>query len=361
MRGAIIGGGFMAAVHTAAVRAAGHQIVGIASSSPASAQAAADQLQIDTAYPTLDELLADDRVDVVHVTSPNHLHTSQALAAIAAGKHVVCEKPIATTPEDARQMVDAAAQAGAVGAVPFVYRYHPLAREARSRLQGSTVLTITGAYLQDWLMAATDTNWRVDVDLGGRSRAFADIGSHLVDLIEYVTGQRLVRLSAARKTFVSNRAGISDIATEDAVVLIAETDAGAILSATVSQVAPGRKNGLRFEISTTTETVAFDQEHPETIWVGRRENSLLIPRDPGQNNALANAYSVVPAGHPQGYTDAFRGFMSHAYDVMNGADAAGLPTLADGLRSAVITGAVIDAAETDDWVTLPETRVPAAV
>ncbi|HEY2556375.1 MAG TPA: Gfo/Idh/MocA family oxidoreductase [Diaminobutyricibacter sp.] len=348
---AIVGGGFMATVHSRAARAARARLVGIASSTAEKSAKAADALGIDTAYASFDALLDDDAVDVVHVTTPNALHADQAIAAFAAGKHVVCEKPLATTVADAERMVGAAGVN--VATVPFAYRFHPMVREARARFADGAagrVLSIHGSYLQDWLLGADDDNWRVDTAQGGRSRAFADIGSHLVDLVEFVSGDRVSRVAATKKTVFAERAAHSGITTEDAVAVVLETASGAIGTLLVSQVAPGRKNRLHLEIAGTAESVAFDQEQPETLWVGRRRGSMLIPRDADQLHDDAARLCVVPSGHPQGYQDAFNAFVADTYAAIGGDTPDGLPRFVDGLRAVRVTDAVIDAAESGSWI-----------
>jgi predicted dehydrogenase len=347
----IVGGGFMAAVHSRAARSARARLVGLASSSPAKASVSAAELGVEEAFDTLDDLLGDDRISVIHVCTPNGLHAEQALAALAAGKHVVCEKPLATSIADAERLVEAAAPL--VATVPFVYRFHPLVREARARIaSGETgrVLSIDGSYLQDWLLNQSDDNWRVDSASGGRSRAFADIGSHLVDLIEFVTGDRVARLAASKRTFFSSRAEHESIATEDAAAVLLETAGGAIGTVLVSQVAPGRKNRLQIEIAGSAESVVFNQEQPETLWVGRRSGTLLIPRDADQLADDAARFVSVPAGHPQGYQDAFNAFVADSYAAIGGAAPSGLPRFEDGLRAVRVTEAVMNAAESGSWV-----------
>jgi predicted dehydrogenase len=353
-----VGGGFMATVHSRAARSARARLIGITSSRPERSRAAAGELGIERAFDTLDELLSDDAVDVVHVCTPNAQHAEQALAVIAAGKHVVCEKPLAVSGDEAAILVAAAADAGVTATVPFVYRFHPMVREARARVaEGETgrLLGIHGSYLQDWLLESGDDNWRVDTALGGRSRAFADIGSHLVDLIEFITADRITRVSATKRTFFAERATHADISTEDAVAVALETAGGAIGTLLISQVAPGRKNRLYLEIAGSAESIGFDQEQPETLWLGRRTGSQLLPRDPAQLHPDAQRLSVVPGGHPQGYVDAFAGFVADSYAAIAGESPDGLPRFEDGLRAVRITDAVMTAAETGRWVAIPET------
>jgi predicted dehydrogenase len=351
LRVAIVGGGFMAEVHSRAARAARAELAGIVSSTPDRSAAAAERLGIARAYGSLDELLDDETIDVVHVTTPNAVHAEQAAAVLAAGKDVVCEKPLATTVSDAESLV--AAAEGRTATVPFVYRFHPLVREARARFasgDAGRVLSINASYLQDWLLGAGDDNWRVDAEKGGRSRAFADIGSHLVDLVEFVSGDRVSRVSATKRTVFAERASHAGITTEDAAAVVIETRSGALGTLLVSQVAPGRKNRLWLEIAGSSESVAFDQEQPETLWVGRRSGSLLIPRDGDQLSADAARLCVLPSGHPQGYQDAFNAFVADSYAAIAGESPDGLPRFTDGLRAVRVTDAVIDSAESGTWI-----------
>jgi predicted dehydrogenase len=352
----IVGGGFMADVHSRAARSAGARLVGLSSSSAARAVDAAGRLGIERGYASFDALLDDPLVDVVHVCTPNALHADQAERAVAAGKHVVCEKPLATTVADATRLTEAAAAAGIVASVPFVYRFHPMVREARARVadgRSGRLLTFAASYLQDWLLEQTDDNWRVDSASGGRSRAFADIGSHLVDLVEFVTGDRVTRVAANARTFFSERAQHSAVTTEDAVAATVETASGAIGTVLVSQVAPGRKNRLHVEIAGAAESLAFDQEQPETLWLGRRAGTTIVPRDADQLSPDAARLVTVPSGHAQGYQDAFNAFVADSYAAVRGEQREGLPVFSDGLRAAVVTESVLDAADAGTWIDVP--------
>ena len=347
-----VGGGFMAEVHSRAARAARARLVGIVSSSPTRSAFAAESLGIECAYDSVDHLLADPAIDVVHIVTPNSTHRELALAAIRAGKHVVCEKPLTTTVTDADQLVAAAATAGVVATVPFAYRFHPMVREARARIaSGETgrLLSIQGVYLQDWLLDSSDDNWRVDQGQGGPSRAFADIGSHLCDLLEFVTGDRIARVQALTRTVHPERAGTKEVTTEDLVAVLFETEAGAVGTLLVSQVAPGRKNRLHFELAGSAESVVFDQENPEALWIGRRIGSELLTRGEGLG-ADAARLSILPSGHPLGFQDAFNAFVADTYAAIAGNVHDGLPTFDDGLRAVRITHAVIESASTGAWV-----------
>ncbi|MDQ0574059.1 putative dehydrogenase [Agromyces albus] len=353
LRAGIVGGGFMAAVHTHAARAARAELTGGASSSARRARDAADRLGLGAAFDSVDALLAAPGIDVVHICTPNSTHAAIARAALEAGKHVICEKPLATTVTDAAELTELAADRGLVAAVPFVYRFHPMAREARARVaRGETgrLLSVQGAYLQDWLAAPHDDDWRVDAELGGPSRAFADIGSHLVDLLEFVSGDRIVRLNASTRTVYEARSRHADIATEDLVAVVVELASGAIGTLLVSQVSAGRKNALSIELSGASGSIRFEQERPEQLWLGNVDGSSVLERDPARLAPDAARLALVPAGHPMGYQDAFNAFVADAYAAIDGRVPDGLPRFADGLRAVRVTEAVLASAASDGWV-----------
>lgn len=352
IRTGLLGGGFMARVHSVAARMAGARLTALASSDPERAAAAAAMLGVARAEFDADAVIGAPDVDVVHVCTPNATHAALALAAIAAGKHVVCEKPLATTAVDARALAVAAEAAGVVAAVPFVYRYHPMVREARARVARGdvgSILTIDASYLQDWMLLPGDDDWRADDAAGGPSRAFADIGSHLCDLIEFVLGERIVRLSA-RTRRVFDRRGDHAVANEDVAALVVEMTSGAIGTLLISQMAPGRKNALTLELHGTTESIRFEQERPEELWIGSRGGSRLLLRDPAASSPDAARLQRVPAGHAMGYQDAFDGFIADVYATIAGEEREGLPTFADGLRAAVLTEAVLASAASLRWI-----------
>lgn len=349
---AFIGGGFMADVHSRAARAAGARIVGVTSSSPARSAAAADRIGADVAFDDVDALLADPAIDVVHVVTPNATHHELTARVLAAGKHVVCEKPLATTVADAVDLEQRATAAGVVATVPFVYRFHPMVREARARVAAGQVgqlFSVQGAYLQDWLLAADDDNWRVSTEAGGASRAFADIGSHLCDLLEFVTGDRLARVQALTSTVFAERASTGPVHTEDLAGVLAQTHSGAVVSLLVSQVAPGRKNGLVLELHGAIESLRFEQERPEELWIGARTGSRAHLRNNEELHPDAARLAVLPPGHPLGYQDAFTAFAADTYAAVRGTHPEGLPVFADGVRAARITDAVLASARSGTW------------
>ncbi|PWG59903.1 Gfo/Idh/MocA family protein [Bifidobacterium catulorum] len=351
---AFVGAGFMGRVHADAVRRAGGRLAAIVGANLEESAEAAERLGAERPYGSLEQVLADDSIDVVHILTPNFLHAEQAMQVIKAGKHVICEKPLAVTSQEAESLVAAANDAGVVAAVPFGYRFHPMVREARARLAGKGIHSFEASYLQDWLAGETD-DWRVDSRSGGRSRAFADIGSHLVDMLEFVTGARIVRLTARTKIARPMRGG-RPVSTEDIAVVVVELDNGAIGTLMVSQVAAGYKNQLSFRIGTDDETIGFDQQTPNSLWLGRVDAETTIQRDPARLSPDAARLCTIPSGHAMGYLDAVAGFVRDVYAAIGGHPAEGTPCFADGLRAVRITEAVLESAAANQWVDVPGTE-----
>jgi predicted dehydrogenase len=369
LRVGVAGAGFIGAVHARSARLAGAVLAGVATSSPERSKEAAERLGAERAYATPEDLATADDIDVLHICTPNHLHARLASLALEHGKHVVCEKPLAVDRAEADALIDAAAGAGRVATVPFVYRFHPVVREARARVHSGAlgpVHLIHGGYLQDWLASPEDDNWRVDADLGGPSRAFADIGSHWCDLVEFITGDRIAAMCAQTATVFAERAARASarafeaadgnggarrtVTTEDAVTALFRTAAGVDGTLIISQVSPGRKNHLHVEIACAEASVRFEQERPETLWLGRRECSETVWRDPTTLGADGARLAIAPAGHPQGYLDCFDLFVADSYAAIAGAAPDGLPTFADGARSARLIDAVLASASAGGWV-----------
>jgi predicted dehydrogenase len=366
---AIVGAGFIGRVHARSARLAGARIAGVATSTPERSREAAERLGAPP-YADAEALVTAPDVDVVHLCTPNHVHAPLARAALEAGKHVVCEKPLALDAAEAAALAEAADAAGTVATVPFVYRYHPTAIEARARIAAGelgALRLVHGGYLQDWLSTPEDDSWRVDPQLGGASRAFADIGSHWCDLAEFVTGERIAAVCAQVATVVPERAsrgsarafeasadgngnGRRAVTTEDLATVMFRTAAGVLGSVLVSQVSPGRKNHLHLEVAGEQASVRFEQERPETLWVGRRERTEELWRDATYLSPAAARHTVVPVGHPQGYLDCFDAFVADTYTAIAGERPDGLPRFADGLRAAQVTEAVLASAAAGGWV-----------
>ncbi|MEA4943318.1 MAG: Gfo/Idh/MocA family oxidoreductase [Propionicimonas sp.] len=370
LKAALIGLGFIGGVHLDALHRLGVQIVGALGSSPERTAAAAAAAGIPQVYADLTELVADDEVDVVHITSPNHAHAEQALALLRAGKHVVCEKPLAMTVEQAREMTAVAAESGLVAAVCFHNRWYPMSAQARSMVADGELGTprlVLGHYLQDWLALETDWNWRLEPELGGETRAVGDIGSHWLDLVEYLTGDRIVEVFAEFSTFVpvrqqpvgpvqtfSTASGETRevaIATEDAALVLLRFASGARGQFTVSQVSQGHANQLRYEIAGSGGSVAWESEYPEELWIGHRgAPNQLLGRDPALMAPGATGW--LPGGHPEGLPDAFTALFRAVYIDVAGGTPSERPryaTFADGLRGLVLEEAILSAARRGTW------------
>lgn len=361
LRAGVIGSGFMARVHTRAIRDAGHQVVAIASSSKSSAVKAAEQLNIEKYFDTWQELVSSDLVDVIHVCTPNEFHAEMAIAAAKANKHIVCEKPISVTLEEALEIQDEV-QANGVGfAIPFAYRFYPVVREIRARIrngEAGPIHLMHGAYLQDWLATPESNNWRVDSVAGGLSRAFADIGTHWCDLMEFISGDRITSLIANTSNVYESRGG-KQVLTEDVATILFETENGATGSLTVSQVSFGRKNQLQIEFDGSKKSYTFNQEQPDSFFIGGQSSNEIVMH--GQETLTADdakRLSKVPSGHPQGYQDAFNAFVADAYASFQGENPAGVPGLIDGLRSSTLIEAVLESAATRAWV---QVKAPASI
>ena len=380
---AVIGSGFIGTVHVEALRRLGVQIHGLLGSSPERASARAQQLGLPHGYGSLAELLADDRVEVVHVTSPNHLHHAQVREIVAAGRHVVCEKPLALTSEESGDLVQRAAESGRVNAVNFNIRFYPLNQHLGEFVAGGglgDVRLVTGRYFQDWLLLETDWNWRLEPDRGGALRAVGDIGSHWLDLLGFISGQRIVSVMADLATFVPTRRQPTGpvetfsteraletvarpIATEDVATILLRFENGARGSVAISQVSPGRKNSLQYEIDGSAAAAAWDSEQPDQLWIGHREkpNEILI-RNPALMEAAGQAAASLPGGHVEGFADTFRSLFRAIYaDIAAGvpAERPSYPTFADGHDEMLVGDAVAASARDGRWTDVQRPKASA--
>jgi predicted dehydrogenase len=367
---AVVGTGFIGVVHADALRRLGVEVLGVVGSTPERAQAKG----IAPAYESYEAMLVDDRVDVVHLATPNHLHHGQAKQALAAGKHVVCEKPLAVSAAESGELVELAERAGLVHCTNFNLRFYPLVQEARERILAGTVgevWNVHGGYLQDWLARPTDWNWRLEPDKAGELRAVGDIGSHWMDVTQFVTGLRIVEVFADLATAIPVRrrpagqvetfASGGDAAREDVQVsnedlahILIRFENGARGSLVVSQVSTGRKNSLRFEIDGSEGSLAWDSERNEELWLGRRDtpNEVLL-RDAALMSPRAAARTHLPVAHAEGFADTFRELYRAVYaDVARGgpAEEPDYPTFRDGHVENVLCDAVAQSNRERRWV-----------
>jgi predicted dehydrogenase len=370
----VVGTGFIGAVHVEAVRRLGVDVVGVVGSSPERARAKRLAPVIDS----YEQLLADKRVDVVHLTTPNHLHYPQVKQALEGGKHVVCEKPLALTSEQSTELLELANRSGVVHCANFNLRFYPQVQQARALVTSGSlgaVWNVHGGYLQDWLLLPTDWNWRLEPEKGGELRAVADIGSHWLDLVQFVVGMRVDSLLADLATAIPVRrrpareietfAAAEDVkredaemATDDLAHILLRFEDGSRGSLVVSQVSGGRKNSLRFEVDGSKGALAWDSERNEELWLGHREkpNEHLL-RDPALFAPEARHRTRLPAGHAEGFAETFKELYRAVYTAV----AAGgppeepdYPTFADGHWENVLGDAVALSNRERRWVEVTE-------
>lgn len=347
----VIGLGFIGEVHVRAIRASGHFVRSVAAANIEVARESASKVDVELAV-TAEVMMQDPDIDVIHICTPNIYHAELATAAIAQGKHVVCEKPLAISVAEALKLTNLASEKNVIATVPFIYRYYPTVRETRDRIRDSGMkpTLLHGYYLQDWLASDAIENWRIDPRLGGPSRAFGDIGVHWCDLIEFVTGQRIIRVNAQLMKVYAARANAPHVDTEDGGTIIFETNTGAQGSLVLSQVSAGRKNKLWFSLEGHGYSYVFDQENPDSLWRGGMESNQTFMRGSSADSFGSARFSILPAGHPQGYQDCFNAFIDDAYRAITDGVSDGLPQFHDGLRATQLTEAVLKSAEIQGWV-----------
>lgn len=335
----IIGSGFIGPAHIEALRRVGDiEVVALCDHSLAQAEQKARQLNVAHAYGSVEGLLAHPGLQVVHNCTPNHLHAGINRQILRAGLHVFSEKPLCMRPEEARELVALAEKAGVVHGVSFVYRQFAMVQQAASMIREGLVgrlFSAHGSYLQDWMLLQTDYNWRVESELGGASRAMADIGSHWCDTVQFMTGRRITEVMADLSTvWPTRRAALQGDATfsqqgdgrgdeeravdtEDRGSVLVRFDDGSKGCFSVSQVSAGRKNQLTVEISGSACALAWDQEIPQRLWVGQRDRpNQTFSDDPSlmQRDVAGSAH--FPAGHIEGWPDAFKNMMLSFYQAV---------------------------------------------
>ncbi len=374
----LVGFGFIGPAHLDALRRNNIRVVGLAESTAELAQKKAAQLGIERGYASFEEMLADPRITCVHLATPNNLHYLQAKAALLAGKHVVCEKPLAMDSQQSAELVDLAAEKKLVNAVNFNLRFYPVVQQARAMVQDGelgSLYILQGSYLQDWLLYPTDWNWRLESQQGGTLRVIADIGSHWLDLLTFITGLRVEAVFADFKTFLPVRKRPerpvetfsgkllqpSDyidqpVSNEDYASILLRYENGARGVLTVSQVSAGRKNRVFFEIDGSASALAWDSEHPNDLWLGHRDspNGLLM-KDPSLVAPEVREIISYPGGHAEGFPDTFKQLTSRVYRYLRAGDFTAtpdFPTFADGHYEMLLCEAVERSAKEARWVNI---------
>jgi predicted dehydrogenase len=372
----VAGTGFIGPAHVEGLRRNGFNILGLVGRTKEKAREKAAELNIARAYGSLEEMLADPEIDVVHLATPNHLHFQHARAALLAGKHVICEKPLSMNAVESAELVKLAAGKKLVNAVNFNIRMYPLAQQARSMIQNGVlgdIFVMQGSYLQDWLLFPTDWNWRLEPELGGTLRAVGDIGSHWLDLLTFIIGLRVEEVYADFKTFHPIRKKPAKpletftgkiltpedyvdqpISTEDYATILLHYENGVRGVLTVSQVSSGRKNRLFYEINGSKSSLSWDSEKPNELWIGHRtEPNQILMKDPSLLSPEARAVSSYPGGHNEGFPDTFKQLYTKVYNYILADDftkTPDFPTFADGHYEMQLCEAIEQSAREKMWV-----------
>jgi predicted dehydrogenase len=373
---AVIGVGFVGRAHLESLRRQGIPVQGILGSSAQRTEAARQNLGLNRAYKSLEELVQDKSVNVVHVCTPNHLHREQSEAALKSGKHVICEKPLAMDTHESAALIETAKNQGRVGAVAYNLRYYPLCQEARSIIERGLIgepRLAHASFLQDWLLYPSDWNWRLESKLGGQLRAVSDIGTHCLDLLTWLIGRKVSEVSADLATMIPVRrkprgrvesfqkATATEfdeikISTDDYASVLLRFDGGTRGIVVVSQISAGHKARLWWEIDGSEGSLAWNSEEPNTLWLGHRtEPNQIMPKDPSLMSPAARAYSVYPGGHTEGYPDTFARLFQDFYAYIEAGDLKArrsFPTFETGHEELILCDAIMASSRERKWVTL---------
>jgi predicted dehydrogenase len=371
LQAAVIGAGFVGRAHIDALRRLGIPIRGVLGSSPERAETTREALNLPRAYRSLEEVAADPELDVVHICTPNHLHFGQASALLRSGKHVMCEKPVAMTTRESSALIELAREHGRSNGVCYNLRYYPLCQEARARVASGMIgepRLVHGSFLQDWLFYPTDWNWRLETQLGGDLRAVSDIGTHWLDLAQWLTGRKITEVCGDLATVIPVRqrprgrvetfqaagdaaADPVKIATDDYASVLLRFEANVHGAMTVSQVSAGRKAALTFEINGSEGSLAWNSEHPNQLWVGNRsEGNRELLKDPSLMKPEARGYAAYPGGHAEGYPDTFMQLFRDFYAHIEKGGEAQFPTFQTGHDEMVLCEAIALSAREGRWV-----------
>lgn len=380
LKAAVIGTGFIGPVHVEGLRRAGVEVVGILGSTSQKSSQAAETLGVETGYSSLEALLCDDSVQVVHIASPNRFHFDQAQRSLHAGKHVVCEKPLAMNTSESSKLVRLAQESGLAAAVNYNIRYYPLCLESASQISSGKVgqiFHVSASYVQDWLFHPTDFNWRLQSEVGGTLRAVSDIGTHALDLLQFITGRKIESIFAELTTVYPQRhRPISEIQTfsgergrntESETIPVTTEDYGCLMLRMsggtrgvlhVSQVTAGRKNCLRFEIAGSKKSLSWCSESPNELQIGHRDkpNQILV-RDPALMSERAAMSSTYPGGHNEGFSDTFKQLFRDVYRSIASGEyktCPTFPTFADGHDAIALCEAILKSHQQQQWVHLRE-------
>lgn len=369
---AVIGTGFIGTVHIEAIRRMGVTVKGVLAGTVQSTESACKRMNLERAYKDITAIASDSEVNIVHVTSPNALHFEQVLFLLRAGKHIICEKPLALSVAEGESLLTLANSQNLVHALCFNTRFYPMVHEARELVKSGTIgkpRYVFGSYHQDWLLLDTDWNWRLEEEKAGELRAVADIGSHLIDQISFVSGLEVEAVLADLHTIVKERNKplgpvqtftIDSSSQREKVRMFSDDAAGVLVrfrngargTLSISQISAGRKNNLAWEISGSDSAIAFESVEPEKLWIGHRGQANQISlKDPStlSENAAKNAF--YPGGHIEGFGETFASLFERVYaDIDKPVRIHDYPTFIDGIESMRITEAIAQSSKTQKWV-----------
>lgn len=372
---AVIGLGFVGKAHLEALRRLAIPVRGILGSTPERTAEAVRELRVERGYTSLEEVVRDSSVNAVHICTPNQVHHLQSKAALEAGKHVMCEKPLAMNTAESSSLVDLARRLNRVGAVTYNLRYYPLCHQARSIVQRGLIgepRVVHGSFLQDWLFYPTDWNWRLQPEVGGEVRVVADIGTHWLDLVTWITGRKVRAVCADLGTVIPVRkrprgrvqtfqqsVGETDdfqVTTDDYASILLHLEGNVHGVCTVSQVSAGRKTRLWFEVNGSEGSLAWNSEEPNTLWIGRRrEPNQEIIKDPSLLSPEVRGYAGYPGGHAEGYPDTFVQLFKDFYAYLEAGDLASpriFPTFETGHEEIRLCEAIVASSRERRWVNL---------
>ncbi len=373
---AVVGLGFIGSEQVEAIRrTALAEVKTVVDRTAEGARKKAGRLNVPQYTTELAEVLNDPEIDVVHICTPNSLHYPMTKMALEAGKHVVCEKPLTLLSKEAEELYLLAEEKNLVNAIHFNIRYYPLIRHARemvARGDIGKIYSITGSYLQDWLFKDTDYSWRLEKEHCGETRAVGDIGTHWMDLVEYVSGTKMVSVNADMATFLPFRKKPSrsietwsgkmltsedytevPISTEDYATVMFRAEDGIRGAFTVNQMAAGRKNSLSFAIDGAKGSLLWNSEEPNKLTIGRRdEGNVVVIRDPSLLYPSAADIISLPGGHNEGFADTSKQLFGEVYRYILAGDYTAVPTFPifrDGYREALLCEAIVKSACTEKW------------
>ncbi len=363
-RVAVAGTGFIGVAHIDALRRLGNvDVVAICDNRNAQEQAA--KLYIPHSFDDFRQMLDTIELDAVHICTPNHTHYEMALYALQKGLHVVCEKPFTATVEQAQKLMEEAERRGIRCAINYHNRFYPMPNHLRHSIQAGElgdVISVSGGYVQDWLLYPSDFNWRLLSTNAGQTRIVGDIGSHWMDLAQFVTGQKITAVMAEFSCVYPQRVlthpdGTQEsvqIDTEDIAVIMYRFANGAIGNAFVTAMTAGRKNQTVLSVAGTKAAAEWNSEDSNNLWIGHRdEPNQVLTKDPSLLGDQSRPYSSYPGGHVEGFPDAFKNHFAHFYSTLDDPSApTEYATFADGLNGMLLCDAIYRSNQEKRWISL---------